>query len=157
MCRLGLNERSVILLTYTVLVAILLYFTGASFEVAALTTGGALLVPIFEEIFFRSFLLGSLVGDWPNIEELPRPERLRLFKKSILPLLVTSVLFSLVHDDAITALMGLPFLDLNMIVIMVLRMLFSMAVGGLYLLRGKLILPVIFHVSFNLSYFLMTS
>jgi membrane protease YdiL (CAAX protease family) len=153
--RLGLDEKGVTALTYAASAAILVFFTRDSFGEATLLTGGALIVPLFEELFFRAYLLGSMVNGWPSLHDLPRMERMRLFKLSLFPLFLTSLSFALVHDDVITTLLSLPLIDPNSLVIFTLRLVFGMTVGGLYLLKGKLIAPVAFHVTFNLSYFLL--
>ena len=153
--RLGFDEKGVTVLTYVVLAVILVFFTRDSFREAALLTGGSLIVPLFEELFFRTYLLGSMVKKWSNIHDLPREERVKLFKLSFLPLFLTSISFALVHDDVIKILLGLPLLNFNSLIIILMRVIFGMAVGGLYLLQRKLIVPAAFHVAFNLSYFLM--
>ena len=152
--RLGLDEKRVTVLTYMFLAVILVLFTRDSFREATLLTGGSFIIPLFEELFFRTYLLGSMVKEWPNIRDLPRAERVRLVKLSFFPLLLTSLSFALVHDDVIAMLLNLPLVGFSSVAIILLRVFFSMAVGGLYLLNRGLIVSTAFHITFNLSYFL---
>lgn len=152
---LGLDENGVTLLTYMFLGVILFFFTHNSFMEATMLTGGSLVVPVFEELFFRKYLLGSMVEGLPRIRDLSRVERIRFFKHAFLPLVATSLMFALVHDDVVTALLGFHIIDFNLLAIIVLRSVFGIAVGGFYLLKRNWILPAIFHVVFNLSYFLL--
>lgn len=155
--RLGLDVKGVTVLTFMFLAVILVLFTRDSFREAALLTGGSFIIPLFEELFFRAYLLGSMVKEWPNLHDLPRVERIRLVKLSFLPLLLTSLSFALVHDDVIAILLNLPLVTFSSVMIILIRVLFSMAIGSIYLLKRSLVLPTAFHLTFNLSYYLITS
>ena len=153
--RLGLDEKGVTALTYVLLAAILLFFTRDSFWNATTLIAGSAIMPLFEELFFRAYLLGSMVEEWPLLSHLPHTERIKLVRQALLPLFLTSISFALVHDDVISVLLSLPLIDFNSVVIILMRFFFGMAVGDLYIFRRNLIVPAAFHVAFNLSYFLL--
>jgi len=153
--RLGLDEKAVTVLTYMSVAAILVFYTREAFSMATLLTTGSLIVPVFEELFFRVYLLGSFVEDLPSFQDLPRPERRTLVRRAIFPLFLTSLSFALIHDDVINILLGLPLVNLNSVVIVFMRLAFGIAVGDLYLFKRNLIVPAASHVAFNLSFFVL--
>jgi membrane protease YdiL (CAAX protease family) len=151
MKRLGLDNKALTILLYLVMAFLLVIFTRNSVREAALLTGGTLIVPVFEELFFRAYLLDSMVL------EKPRQGR-ALWKKTVFPLVLTSLAFAIVHDDVIAFFVTFPLVNVKFLVVVILRVVFSITMGGLYLLEGrKLIVPTAFHLMFNLSYFLVNS
>jgi membrane protease YdiL (CAAX protease family) len=152
---IDLNEKGLTILIYMFSAVIVFFFTRRSFREATLLTGDYLIVPFFEELFFRKYLLGSMVEGLPKLHGLHQIEQIRLIKRSFFPLIITSIMFALVHDDVIAAFLSLPLFSFNSLLIIVLRVIFSLSVGGLYLIEKKWLMPTIFHVTFNLSYFLL--
>jgi len=153
---LGLDARRITLLTYTALAAVLVFFMRNSFKEATILAGGSLVLPVVEELYFRCYLLGSAVRDWPDFYSLDRGERGKFVRKATKPLVLSSVAFALVHDDVISLMIKGVAAGYMLPVLVLLRATFGLAVGGMYILQRNLAVPAAFHVAFNLSLYLLS-
>lgn len=89
--------------------------------------GRVLMVPVFEELFFRGFILKRMIAahNWK------------------IALLVSALLFGLLHlpdvTQSLTALFG------------------GLIAGGLYLGTGRILAPILFHFAWNLGVYAMNA
>ena len=148
--RLNISGGGILLLTYSILVGVLFIYTQNNFFQASLITGGSLILPLFEELFFRVTILGSVFEGKPAFRTLSKSERLPFFKKAIIPIVTTSVAFALCHGDVISALLGVSSPTPGIVIIILIRAIFGWAVADLYLYNPGLTLPASFHIAFNL-------
>jgi membrane protease YdiL (CAAX protease family) len=151
--RLDLQLRNFQFLIYTVVLSVVFLYTKDNFGTASLIFGGSILLPIIEELFFRCYLLGSVIDDWPNFNTLPRGERRSFIKRAIKPLLLTSVSFALVHNDVIYLVINGK-IDFMLFVLIIIRVIFGWAVGGIYILKKNISMPSILHIFFNITYYI---
>lgn len=148
--RLNLSAHGVVLLSYSILIGILFFYTQNNFPQASLITGGSLVLPVLEELFFRVTLLGSVFNGKPNFRSLNQSERLPYFKRAIMPIVLTSFAFALCHGDVVSALLGVSSPSPGILAIILIRAVFGWAVADLYLYSPGLALPASFHMAFNL-------
>lgn len=149
--RLGFNEGGLTVLTYVFLSAIVLFFTQRSFWEATQLLCLFSVVPLFEEFFFRIHLLGSMVKEEGSCKNF-----ISRVKVLGVPLLLTSLLFALVHDDVIAFMLNpsLEFFSFGGAVFA--RVIFGFASGDLYLIfNRRLVVPVTCHLTYNLSHFIL--
>ncbi len=151
--RLDLHLRNFQFLIYTLVLSIVVLYTKDNFGTASLLLGGSILLPIIEELFFRCYLLGSMMDDWPNFNLLPREERRSFIRKAILPLLLTSIAFALVHNDVIYLVINGD-IGFMLFMLIIIRVIFGWAVGGIYILKKNISMPSILHILFNISYYI---
>jgi len=149
--RLNLNEKTLMLFTYSLTVSILVLFTKQSFMTAALITGGSMILPIFEELYFRAYLLGSVSNNWPKFETMNPQDRKPFLREGVAYLLLTSLGFALVHDDVITIILTNNLTTISL-TIFLLRFLFGLTMGGLYYYTRNFIVTSTFHIIYNLTY-----
>jgi membrane protease YdiL (CAAX protease family) len=126
---------------------VFLYFKN-NFGTATILFGGSILLPIIEELFFRCYLLGSMINDWPKFYSIPREDRRSFVIRATQPLLLTSLAFALVHSDTISLIISgnIGFMLLALILI---RMIFGWAVGGIYIIQKNISIPSIFHIVYT--------
>jgi membrane protease YdiL (CAAX protease family) len=148
--RLNLSSHGVVLLSYSILLGVLFYYTQNNFPQASLIAGGSLVLPVLEELFFRVALLGSVFNGKPTFRSLNQSERLPFFKRAILPIILTSFAFALCHGDVVSALLGVSSPSPGIFAIILIRAVFGWAVSDLYLYSPGLALPASFHIAFNL-------
>ena len=151
--RLDLHLRNFQFLIYTVVLSIVILYAKDNFGTASLLFGGSILLPIIEELFFRCYLLGSIMEDWPNFNTLSREERRSFIRKAILPLLLTSIAFALVHNDVIYLVIN-GNIGFMLFVLIAIRVIFGWAVGGIYILKKNISMPSILHIIFNITYYI---
>jgi membrane protease YdiL (CAAX protease family) len=151
--RLGLNLRNVTLLIYALSLSIVVLYIKNNFEDASLLTVGSILLPIFEELFFRCYLLGSMMNNWPSFYSLPRKDRRSFIRKATPPLFLTSLAFALVHNDIISLVIN-GNIGFMLFMLIIIRVIFGWAVGGIYILQKNIAMPSIFHIIFNISYYI---
>jgi membrane protease YdiL (CAAX protease family) len=151
--RLDLHLRSFQFLIYTIVFSIVYLYIRDNFGDASLILGGSILLPITEELFFRCYLLGSLMDDWPNFNLLSREEKRSFIRTAIKPLLLTSIAFALVHNDVIYLVINGE-IGFMLFVLVIIRVMFGWAVGGIYILKKNISTPSILHIFFNITYYI---
>ena len=152
--RLDLHLRNFQFLIYTLVLSVVILYAKDNFGIASLLFGGSILLPIIEELFFRCYLLGSMMNDWPNFYSLPRNDRRSFIRNAIPPLFLTSIAFALVHSDVISLVIK-GNIDFMLFVLIIIRVIFGWAVGGIYILQKNISMPSIFHIIFNISYYIL--
>jgi hypothetical protein len=85
--RLNLNPQTVVLFTYSISSSIIILFIKQNFSTAALIAGGSMILPVFEELYFRAFLLGSVSYFWPMNQTMTAHDRKVFLKESLVYLL----------------------------------------------------------------------
>jgi len=148
--RLNLSAHGMVLLSYSILIGVLFFYTQNNFPQASLIAGGSLVLPVLEELFFRVTLLGSVFNGKPTFRSLNQNERLPFIKRAIMPIILTSVAFALCHGDVVSALLGVSYPSPGILAIILIRAIFGWAVADLYLYSPGLALPASFHIAFNL-------
>ena len=148
--RLNVNQQTTVLFTYSLLASVLVIFTKQDFATAALIAGGSMILPIFEELYFRAFLLGSISHTWPSVNTMTRQETRKFLKEGAAYLLLTSLGFALVHDDVIQTILSGSY-AVNYVIIL-LRFLFGFTIGGLYYYTRNFVVTSTFHIVYNLTY-----
>ncbi len=148
--RLGISQQTIVAFTYAMTASILVLFTKYNFGAAALMTAGSMILPIFEELYFRANLLGSVCADWPKVNELRERVDRKVLVEGLVFLLLTSVGFAVVHDDVIQMILN-GLLAVNY-PILLLRFLFGFTIGGLYLYTRSFVVTGVFHIIYNLTY-----
>jgi len=151
--RLDLHLKNFQFLIYALVLSIIILYARNNFVAASLLFGGSILLPIFEELFFRCYLLGSMISDWPNFYSLPREDRSSFIKKATPPLLLTSLAFALVHNDVVSLIIN-GNIGFMLFALIIIRIMFGWAVGGIYILQKNISIPSIFHIIFNISYYI---
>ncbi len=151
--RLNLGAKNITLLVYSITTAIVFLYTRNDYRVASLIITGSFVLPVFEEMFFRACILGSVAFDWPKVSEMRKEERTDRLRIGLAYLILSSIGFALVHDDVIQALLG--FITPVTGALILLRFTFSFAIGGLYFYTRSYIYVVIFHLFYNLSYIVL--
>jgi membrane protease YdiL (CAAX protease family) len=151
--RLDLHLKNFQFLIYALVFSIVFLYTKNDFGTASLLFGGSILLPIFEELFFRCYLLGSMISDWPNFYSVPREDRRSFVIKATPPLLLTSLAFALVHIDIVSLIIN-GNIGFMLVALIIIRMIFGWAVGGIYILQKNISIPSIFHIIFNISYYI---
>jgi membrane protease YdiL (CAAX protease family) len=151
--RLNLGAKNITLLVYSITTAIVLLYTRNNYRVASLIITGSFILPVFEEMYFRACILGSVAFDWPKVSEMRREDRSSRLKIGLTYLILSSLGFALVHDDIIHALLGS--ISSVTAILFLLRFLFSFAIGGLYFYTRSYIYTTIFHLFYNLSYIVL--
>jgi membrane protease YdiL (CAAX protease family) len=151
--KLLLEEKGFLALTYIFLASIMLFFIKKPFLEAFQLLCIFSILPLFEEIFFRVNLLGSMIS-------VPSDDRKNQFvytKNRIISLLIlNSFLFAIIHNDVINFFTNFPVINLNMIILIFVRIIFSIAIGNLYLsFNRRMVVPVVSHIAFNLSLFIL--
>lgn len=63
--RLNINDKTVVLFIYSLSASIIALFTKRDFFTAAIIAGGSMILPIFEELYFRAFLLAPCHSTGP--------------------------------------------------------------------------------------------
>jgi membrane protease YdiL (CAAX protease family) len=151
--RLDLHLKNFQFLIYALVFSIVFLYFKNNFGTATILFGGSILLPIIEELFFRCYLLGSMINDWPKFYSIPREDRRSFVIRATQPLLLTSLAFALVHSDTISLIISgnIGFMLLALILI---RMIFGWAVGGIYIIQKNISIPSIFHIVFNISYYI---
>ncbi len=149
--RLNINEKTILIFTYSISASILVLFTKRSFPAAALIAGGSMLLSVFEELFFRAYLLGSVSSNWPDVRSMNGQDRSNFLKEGITYLILSSLGFALVHDDVIRTILTASLPDINL-TIFLLRFLFGFTIGGLYYYTRSFMLTSEFHIIYNLTY-----
>jgi len=152
---LGLDEGRITLLTYMTVAAVLVFFTRNSFREATILAESSLILPVVEELYFRCYILGSAVKSWPDFYSFSRRERGKFVRKAAIPLALSSIAFALVHDDVISLIIKGIAADYMLLILILLRVTFGLAVGGIYILQRNLAIPAFFHVVFNLSFYIL--
>jgi len=148
--RLYVNQQTTVLFTYSLLASVLVIFTKQDFSTAALIAGGSMILPIFEELYFRALLLGSISYNWPSVNSMAKQERAKVLKEGAIYLILTSLGFTLVHDDVIQKILSGSY-TVNYAIIL-LRFLFGSIIGGLYYYTRNFIVTSTFHIIYNLTY-----
>ena len=149
--RLNLNQQTLILFTYSLLASIVVLFSKQNFATAALIAGGSMILPVFEELYFRAFLLGSVSFNWPSVKTMNIQNRNNFLREGLAYLILTSLGFALVHDDVIQTLLINAPLNINY-TILFLRFLFGFTIGGLYYYTRNFVVTSVFHIIYNLTY-----
>jgi len=151
--RLDLHLKNFQFLIYALVLSVVFLFTKNNFGTASLLFGGSILLPIFEELFFRCYLLGSMINDWPKFYSIPKEDRRSYVIKATPPLLLTSLAFALVHIDIVSLIINGNF-GFMLVSLIIIRMIFGWAVGGIYIIQKNISMPSIFHIFFNISYYI---
>jgi membrane protease YdiL (CAAX protease family) len=151
--RLDLHLKNFQFLIYTLVLSVVILYVKDNFGTASLLFGGSILLPIIEELFFRCYLLGSMMNDWPNFYSLPRKDRRSFIRKATPPLFLTSLAFALVHNDIISLVIN-GNIGFMLFVLIIIRVIFGWAVGGIYILQKNISMPSILHIIFNISYYI---
>jgi membrane protease YdiL (CAAX protease family) len=73
--------------------------------------------------------------------------------KATPPLLLTSLAFALVHIDIVSLIIN-GNIGFMLVALIIIRMIFGWAVGGIYILQKNISIPSIFHIIFNISYYI---
>jgi membrane protease YdiL (CAAX protease family) len=149
--RLNFNQSTLVLFTYSISSSIVVLFIKQDFGIAALVAGGSIILPIFEELYFRAFLLGSVSFSWPKVQVMDANDRKVFLREGLAYLVFTSLGFALVHDDVIQSLLANGFMNLNY-TIFFLRFFFGFTIGGLYYYSRNFIITSVFHIIYNLTY-----
>lgn len=151
--RLDIEEKGITFLTYIILTSLVIIFLSSPFSKALTLTGTISILPMFEELFFRVFLLGSMVNKNPYSNFKSFSKKHNIIKEFIFPLIVSSLLFALVHDDVIIPMLVCKF-TIPSLTIFSMRVLFGVAIGDLYIFFSRrMTVPVASHLAFNLTYF----
>jgi membrane protease YdiL (CAAX protease family) len=151
--RLDLHLRNFQYLIYTLVLSIVILYVKDNFGTASLLFGGSILLPIIEELFFRCYLLGSMMNGWPNFNLLSRKDRGSFIRNATPPLLLTSIAFTLVHSDVIYLVIN-GNIGFMLFVLIIIRIIFGWAVGGIYILKRNISMPSVLHIIFNISYYI---
>ncbi len=153
--RLNITDKTIVIFTYSLSASILILFTKRSFPAAALIAGGSMILPVFEELFFRAYLLGSVSSNWPDIRSMNGQDRISFLKEGIVYLILSSLGFTLVHDDIIRMIITASLPNINL-TIFFLRFLFGFTIGGLYYYTRSFMLTSEFHLIYNFTYIIAT-
>lgn len=149
--RLNLNDRTTVVFVYSLTASVLVLFTRRDFMSAALIAGGSMVLPVFEELYFRAYLLGSVSFNWPSVNSMDKESRKLFLREGLVYLTLSSLGFALVHDDVIRMLLsGGPMVV--SLTIFLLRFLFGFTIGGLYFYTRNFMVTSVFHIIYNLTY-----
>jgi membrane protease YdiL (CAAX protease family) len=148
-----LEEKGIVVLTYIFLVSIILFFIKRPFWEATQLLCIFSILPLFEELFFRVNLLGSMISTFSSHSK----NQIIYNKHKIIAILVlNSFLFTIVHKDILDFFTNFYIFNLNMIILVFVRIIFSIAIGNLYLsFNRRMVVPVVSHIAFNLSLFIL--